>query len=46
MQGNKRRDGKGVRKEMMMMMMMMMMMIIMMKSATEVCVRCSYKVGT
>jgi len=33
MQGNKRRDGKGIRKEMMM------------KSATEVYIRYSYMVG-
>jgi hypothetical protein len=33
MRGNKRRDGEGIGKE-----------LIMMKSATEVNVRCSYKV--
>jgi hypothetical protein len=36
MRGNKRRDGEGIGKE----------MKIMMRSAVEVYVRCSYKVGT
>jgi hypothetical protein len=35
MRGNKRRDGEGIRKE----------IKIMMRSAVEVNVRCSYKVG-